>query len=114
MAITVAAYGTQVCTVTTEHSLTVQTAAGVYVLQLDLNVCVAGDAFEVRFKTNILAAGTERTAFIWGFRDDRPTDEEIVQSDPFIHDGTAANFEVTLKQSHGTSRSVIWKLLKVA
>lgn len=112
MAVTVAASGTQSTTVTTEHSLSTQTAAGVYVFVVDLGASVAGDRFELRIYYTVLAAGTERLAY--GPPDavfSGALENPIAVSVPVPQDATAGNIRFTLKQTDGVSRSVPWKVL---
>lgn len=114
MAITVVGSGTQAATVTTEHSLDIETAAGVYVLEVDCSAMVALDVLELRIKTNTLAAGTERTKVLAIFYGPPNEGDGLLQSIPIPHDATAANIEFTLKQTFGTSRSFPWKVLNIS
>lgn len=108
MALTSAASGTQSATITTEHTLTTQTTAGVYVLVVDMVNLALGDTVELRIKTKAKSGSTSRLAFIATYQHAQselnkysipvPIDTEIV---------------ATLKQTAGTGRSFDWNLLKM-
>lgn len=114
MAVTVAASGTQSATVTTEHTLSTQTGAGVFVLVVDASAMVAGDRLELRIYSTALAAGAEQLAY-------GPPDAvfsgvlevPMLYSIPVPADSTAGNCRFTLKQTNGTSRNFPWKVLSM-
>lgn len=114
MAVTVAGSGSQVCTVTTEHTLITVTAEGVYVLYVDLTAAVAGDVFELRAKKSVLTSGTVVTHLYAMFSGVQPTEDKLKQSIPAVHDGVATSSLVwTIKQTFGTSRTIPWSLNKL-
>lgn len=108
MAVTSVASGTQAAVISTEHTLTTQTGAGVYVLVVDTGNMVADDELELRLKTKAKSGGTSRLAYIATYRHAQgdpnkysipvPIDTEIV---------------ATLKQTAGTGRNFDWNLLKL-
>lgn len=108
MAVTSADTGTQAATISTEHTLSTQTTAGVYVLVVDCNAMVAGDVVEFRFKTKYASGGTSRQARIW-------TLANVQEDANFYSDPIAIDTEViaTLKQTAGTGRSFPWNLLRI-
>lgn len=108
MAVTSVATGTQTAVINTEHVLTTQTAAGVYILVVELTNLAAGDAVTLRIKTKYATGGTSRLAYsaiyanaleeLNSYSIPVPVDTEIV---------------CTLKQTDGTGRDFPWNLLKV-
>ena len=110
MAWTEAAGGAQVCSVGTEHTLTTQTTAGTYALVIDSNVFADGDTFEVRLKTIVRSAGTERVAYLRSYVNAQDADSLIKYSVPVP---VNVSIKATLKQTAGTSRTVTWALLTV-
>lgn len=114
MAVTVQASGTQASTIGTEHVLAAITVAGVFVLEVDTAVMLAGDVIELRIKNAPLAAGTLRTAFYAMFAGVQPADDALKASVPFTHDGTSTGPTVTLRQTLGVSRSYPWVIKRIA
>ena len=113
MAVTAQGSGSQVCTVTTEHTLLDVAVAGTFVLEIDKNVCVALDVFEVRIYNIVLTGGTRRVAYFTTFSGAQVADDQILMSVPISNDLTdAGSLRFTLKQTFGTSRTVPWKILK--
>lgn len=105
MGLASAASGTQTATVNTEHSLSTQTGAGVYVLIVDTVNMVNGDTVEVRLKTKALTGGAVGLAFSGSFAN--------VQAEPLkfsIPVPSLFSIEATLKQVGGTSRAFDWQL----
>lgn len=108
MTVASVASGSQAATITTEHTLTTITTAGVYVLVVDTNVLVNGDVLELRAKTKAKTGSSSREAFFGAYRDAQgqpnkysmpiPVDVEIV---------------LTLKQTAGTGRTFDWSVLKL-
>ena len=108
MSWTEAAGGAQACTISTEHTLSTQTTSGTYVLVLDLNPAADGDTFEVRLKTIVRAAGTERTAYLRAYANAQDADGQIKYSVPVPAN---VSIKATLKQTAGTGRTITWALL---
>jgi len=111
MPVTVAASGTQTATVTTEHTLATITAAGVYVVQVDLNAMAAGDVLELRAYATPLAAGAERLLYFVGYYGPALAVSLLANSIPVPGDATAGNVRFSLKQTFGVSRAFPWKVL---
>lgn len=106
MAVTSVASGSQAATVNTEHTLTTQTTAGVYVLVVDLNVLVNGDTVELRIKTKAKAGSTSRFAYFEVYANAQ--ESNVVYSVPVPID---TEIVATLKQTSGTGRTFDWNLL---
>lgn len=100
--------GTQSATLDTEHSLTTQTAAEVYVLAVNLTNMASGDITILRVKTKVLTGGSAALAFIETFSGAQT--QKVAYSDPIP---SAHSVECTLEQTDGTGRSYEWSLLKV-
>lgn len=99
--------GSQTATISTEHTLSTQTAAGVYVLVVDCNAMVAGDIVELRIKTKYASGGTERQARVYTLSN---AQEDVnFYSDPIPID---SSFKATLLQTAGTGRAFPWNVLK--
>jgi hypothetical protein len=107
-----AAGGTQACTISTEHTLSgaALTAAGTYVLVLDLNPMADGDVLEVRIKTIVRAAGTERVAYLRTYVNAQDADGQIKYSVPVP---VNVSIKATLKQTAGTGRTFTYALVTV-
>lgn len=107
MGLVAAASGTQAATISTEHSLTLQTGVGIYVLEVDTSAMQSGDTLILRMKNKVLSGGTSRVtqeATLSGVQavanwrsDPIPVDVEVI---------------ATLLQSAGTGRSYPWKMLR--
>jgi hypothetical protein len=112
MPVVSAASGSQVCTVTTEHTVAALETANVFVFMVDLNPMVAGDVFELRIKKMVLTAGTVRVCYFMAYYGAQPTDDLIKMSIPVAHDLTDTDsIQFTIKQTFGTSRTIPWKVL---
>lgn len=109
MAVTKVASGTQAATIATEHTLTTQTTANVYVLELSLNNMTAGDETTLRLLTQRSTGSTVlQLAYIAHFG---PLAPELVKtySLPVPVD---LRIRATLEQTTGsTGISYDWKLL---
>lgn len=115
MAVTAQGTGSQVATVTTEHTLLDVAVAGTFTLHVDLSVLLAGDAVELRVYQIVLTGGFRRVAYIATFIGVQPTDGLIAISVPISNELTdAGSLRFTLKQTFGTSRTFPWKVLKYA
>lgn len=102
------ASGTQVATVTTEHTLQTITDAGTYVLYVDTSAMVLGDTLELRAKTKVTSGGTTREFLVATYAN--PQGQPVKASIP-----VASINEVvfTLKQTEGTSRSFNWEIVEL-
>ena len=109
-------HGTQTATITTEHTLADTSAAGIYVLTVDLNDLSAGDVLELRIYKMVLAGGTRRVVFNVTYRDLQHEGKRIAVSVPVstaLSDSGA--IRATLKQTAGSAgRSFPWSLEKFA
>jgi len=108
MALAIVSSGTQVATITTEHTLDTDTTGKTYVLVVDTGAMVNGDTLELRLKTKVLSGGTSRLAYMATF--------ENIQAEPQKYSvPVPANIEIvaTLKQTAGTGRSFPWSLLSL-
>jgi hypothetical protein len=105
------ASGTQACTVTTEHTLTTITAAGTYVLSLNLNPAAAGDIFEARAYLKVLTGSTERVLYFDTWADGQPVDDQVKFMVPIP---TLFSVKFTLKQTAGVGRSIEWNAINIA
>lgn len=98
---------TAALTVGTETTLgTTDTSNHDYILALDLGAMALGDVIEVRIYTILLAAGTERVAYMRRYKHVQA--EPIKYSVPVPAD---ISFRATLKQVSGTGRAIPWKIL---
>lgn len=115
MAVTAHASGTQAATVGTEHFLTSPAVAGTFTLHVDCNAMAAGDVVELRVYQTVLTGGTPRVAYSTRYDGVQPADDAVKISVPVSNDLAEANaLRFSLKQTHGTSRSYPWKVLKYA
>lgn len=98
--------GTQTATVGTEHTLATITAAGSYVLHVDLSNLVNGDAVELICKTKVKSTSTARQLFrvIFSHAQADPN----VQCVPVV---SPHSVEFILKQVTGTSRDFDWSVV---
>lgn len=114
MAVTTYASGTQTATVTTEHTLSSVTAAGVYVLEVDVNAMAVGDVLELRCYSIAVTGGTSREEWCIRFYGDQ-TRTPMKRGRPVSNDITDTDaLKFTLKQTFGTGRSFPWKVMKHA
>ena len=106
MAPSQAASGTQVATISTEHTLATITTPGTYVLRVDANALALGDRLVLRAKVEALSGGTRRLLFSGVFEHvlaDKIADSIPV---PVVH-----GVEFTLQQTAGTGRSFPWSVI---
>lgn len=104
-AVTVAASGTQVSTVTTEHVLATISAFHTLSLIVDLSAMVAGDTVELRLKTRTLSGGTTRECLLASYTGEQSV--PVVQSIPNI---SPYETIVTLKHTAGVTKSFPWRV----
>jgi hypothetical protein len=108
MSLTSAANGTQTASLDTEHTLSTQTGAGVYVLVVDTANMALGDIVVFRLKTKCKTGGTSRIAYMMSYAH--------VQGDPnkySIPVPVDTEIVATLEQTDGTGRDYPWNLLKM-
>lgn len=107
-------HGTQTAT-GGEDTLADTSAAGTYVLSVDLSVMQSGDLLELRMYEMVLTSGTRRVAYYASFADAQNADNVIAISVPIstaLSDSGAVR--ATLKQVAGTGRAFPWNLKKFA
>ena len=109
MAVTEDAAGSQTATIDTEHTLSTRTAAGMYVLHVDVSAMVLGDELTLRAKTRARTTDTTRVAYV-AESENIPT--ELIMISPVI---AIAGGECvfTLEQTLGTGRAFPWAVLKL-
>lgn len=100
--------GTQSATLDTEHTLSTQTDAEVYVLAVNLSNMQAGDATTLRVKAKVVSSGSAALAFERTYVDAQTEDVAYSNPVPSAHSVTC-----TLEQTDGTGRSYEWSVLKV-
>lgn len=115
MAVTAQGTGTQAATVGTEHTLLDVAVAGTFTLHVDLNPMAAGDSLELRIYQIVLTGGVRRVAYEQSYSGAQPSDAQISISIPISNELTdAGSLRFTLKQTTGTGKSFVWKVLKYA
>lgn len=113
MAVTKYASGTQTAVISTEHTLSAPSIAGVYTVHVDLSGMQLGDELELRIKAKILTGDTPQVAYFKGFSGAQSVDDVIAISVPIANDLAEANaLQFTLKQTAGTGRVYKWKVVK--
>lgn len=100
--------GTQTATLDTEHTLTTQTAAEVYVLAVNLSNMAAADTTVIRVRAKVLSGGSAAIAFEQSYSDAQV--EDVIYTDPIPSAHSAA---FTIEQTDGTGRSYEWSVLRV-
>lgn len=106
MTISSSSNGTQTATISTEHTLDTITAAGVYVLVVDMSNLANGDTVELRAKTKVLSGGSAAQDFCASFL------ERAGRSGEEKHTRAICGFRCvfTLKQTAGTGRALGWNI----
>jgi len=109
MGLVAVASGTQTAQIGTEHQLSTQTGAGIYVLVVDANNMAAGDSLTLKIKTRAVGGGELRVAegTIKTFTD--------LQSEPHKYSiPVPSNNEIAafLTQTAGIARTFPWSLLR--
>lgn len=102
------ASGTQAAT-GGEDSLTTITDPGNYLLNVDMNAMVAGDAVVLRAYTRVLAGGADREVAQEVFAGAQTP--PIVPSIPF---SSPHQIQFTLEQVDGSLRSFPWEVIEVS
>jgi hypothetical protein len=103
---------------TTEWSLTtdtsgpdVETSDGIFQCFLDLNALALGDTFEFRIYEKAQAADTQRVCFYAAFSNAQGADAAIAVSPALV---LINGWDMTLKKTAGTDRTITWSIRKVA
>lgn len=89
-------------------TLTPQTGDGVYQAFVDLANLAAGDVYDLRIYEKVTSGGTQRQVYITTFAN--------VQPGPFVSPTLILmhGWDVTLKKTAGTDRSIAWSIRQVA
>lgn len=108
MALAIAAEGSQVAVVNTEHTLATLATGKTYVLTVDMGNMVNGDEVEFRIKTKVRTGGTSQIL-------DSGYYKNLQTKKNCRSDAVPADVEMvaTLKQVAGTARTWPWKILAV-
>ena len=109
MGLVAAASGTQTAAVGTEHQLSTQTGAGIYVLVVDTNNMAAGDSITLKIKTRAIGGGELRVAEGTVKTFTGIQSEQNKYSIPVPSNNEIAVF---LTQTAGTARAYPWSLLR--
>jgi hypothetical protein len=106
MSVTSVASGSQACTISTTHTLSTQTTAGVYILVVDLTNLAAGDTVVLALNTKAKSGSSSVAAYSVSYANAQSTPN--VYSIPVpITDQIIA----TMTQTAGTGRTFDWNLL---
>ena len=97
--------GSQTAIISTEHTLNTTTAAGSYVLGVDLSNLSNGDKLTLRIKTKVRSVGTTRTTYIANYAHSQSTLNALS-----IPIASPHEFVATLEQTAGTGRSYNWEI----
>lgn len=103
MPVTIQNEGSQVATISTEHTLATITAVGTYVLVVDLLGLAKGDLVELRLKTKLTAGDLSQLAYYQCYAN--------AQSEPNTYSipvPSPIEFVATLRQTTGVGRTFIW------
>lgn len=108
MALGSKADGSQTAVITTEHTLSTVTDAGVYQLSVDTDAMANGDELELRVKLKVRSVGTTRQVYLGTYA--HVQTDKVKLSTP-----VAALHEVvfTLKQTAGTGRAFPWEVIQI-
>lgn len=106
---TTTASGTQTATLTTEHSLTTTTTAGVFVLSVNCTNLLNGETVRIRVKTKVLTGDTAESIWDVSFTHSLG-DVPIIQTPPLL---SMFSYEATLRQDGGTGRAFPWSVVQV-
>lgn len=103
----VADSNSQTATISTEHTLTTWTGAGVFVLAVDLANLTGSDSVELRLYGKARSGDTERLITKATYGPGGPLVAPLVQSIPVV---SPHYLRATLKQTAGTGRAFPWAL----
>lgn len=101
--------GSQTATISTEHTLATVSAAGVYVLAVDLANLVANDIVVLSIYGKARTGDTERLLHR-GLYGPIAVGTPLVQSVPLV---SPHHFKATLTQTAGTGRAFPWAIYEV-
>jgi hypothetical protein len=113
MALLSVAHGTQTAVIDTEHALSTQGSAGVYVLGVDTNAMTSGDIIQLKISTQLLHDGTSNIAYQAIFANQQS--EPIKYSVPVPVDNQiiVSIQQADISGTAGTGRDFPWSLLKM-
>ena len=100
--------GTQVATVTTEHTLATITTSGTFVLLVDCNALALGDTVILRAKVKVTSGGTTRQAYEAKYSHVQADKIKLSIPVPSVNEVV-----FTLEQSAGTGRSFPWEIIEL-
>jgi len=106
MALAVEASGSQVCTVTTTHTLSTPATNKTRCILVDLGTAVSGDTFRIDILVKVLTGGTSAIAYSATYSNAQGEPIIISPPIPIFWGGV---FKLT--QTAGTSRTIPWELL---
>ena len=101
------ASGSQTATVTTEHTLATVTAAGTFILTVDLSNMALGDKLTLRSKIKVRSTGATRLVDVGHYAH---VQERLVAVSIPLPTVTESVF--TLEQTTGTGRVFEWEVTK--
>lgn len=100
--------GSQTATIDTEHTLATITAAGTYVLYVDLNALVNGDTVILKAKTKVRSVGTTRLLHEVVYANVQSEKIAMSLAIPSINE-----IVFTLEQTDGTGRAFPWEIVEL-
>lgn len=119
--ISVYASGSQVCVISTEHTLLEISSPGLFLADLDLSNLAASDTLEIRYYTPVASGGTKRQAALASFSNaqNSTTDalsahKDVLKALGLQRLGTPYGFKLTIKQTAGTGRTIPWVVTQVS
>lgn len=101
--------GSQTATISTEHTLATVSAAGVFVLSVDISALAANDILILRVYGKARTSDTERLLHK-GVYGPIAVATPLVQSVPIV---SPHHFKATLLQSAGTGRAFPWAIYEL-
>lgn len=113
MPVSVAASGSQTCTVDTTHTLTTTagpSGGGAYMLRIDTNALAGSELLEVTLQSRARAADTTRPCWTDTFSADSIPK---VQLSPLVPVESGNEVVATIRQRNGTGRAILWALVRV-
>lgn len=105
--------GSQTTVVSTEHTLngtSPQTTDSIVQVFVDLSNMQSGDTIEFRIKEKTRTADTQQVIFKETYNDAQDSDFSLMVSPSLM---LAKGWDVTLKQTTGTSRSFPWSIRRI-
>tara|TARA_R110000765_G_scaffold314505_1_gene407318 strand:+ start:495 stop:818 length:324 start_codon:yes stop_codon:yes gene_type:complete len=100
--------GSQTAVISTEHTLSTITAAGSYVLGVDLSSLADGDELTLRIKTKVRSVGTTRTTYVANY-----SNGQSIENTLSVPIASPHEFIATLEQTDGTGRAFNWEVTEL-